>query len=119
MSKKSKDQNAIKHGVYARTLPGEKASHYEVLIKELYEEWALEGVTERTLVDRLVLLCWRKQRLERYEHLSLQQRVSPIELQSEINHHRTNLHNLADEFGAATNEEAVAKILTLLSPWYV
>jgi hypothetical protein len=121
MSKKSKDQNALKHGVYAKTLilPGEKAGDYELLVKELYEEWAPEGVTERNLVDRLVLLYWRKERLERYEHLSLQQRVSQIETQSEINRHRKNLHNLADEFGAATNEEAVAKIFTLLSPWYV
>jgi hypothetical protein len=56
MSKKSKDQNALKHGVYAKILflPGEKAGDYELLVKELYEEWAPEGVTERNLVDRLV-----------------------------------------------------------------
>src|SRR5664280_1830368 len=56
-------------------LPGENIRGYEALVAELVEEWAPEGPTERGLVDRLVGLLWRRQRLERYEHSQLRQRL--------------------------------------------
>ena len=84
--KRAKKQNALKHGVYSREimLPGESMRDYEALGAELNEEWAPEGATERGLVDRLVALYWRKQRLDRYEHSKLQQRVGEIQQKNEV-----------------------------------
>ena len=78
--KRAKKRNALKHGVYSREimLPGEQIRDYESLGAELNEEWVPEGRTELSLVDRLVGLYWRKQRLDRYEHSNLQQRVKEI-----------------------------------------
>jgi hypothetical protein len=117
---RGKKQNALKHGAYSREpmLPGEKIRDYEVLRAELNEEWAPEGPTERGLVDRLVALYWRKQRLERYEHLSLQQQLDQIHQKNEVNRHRQNLKNLGIEFGAASSIEVVERILSRLSPFY-
>ena len=71
-TKEQEKKNALKHGVYSREpmLPGEKIRDYEALAAELNEEWVPDGPTEYGLVDRLTALKWRKQRLDRYEHLS-------------------------------------------------
>lgn len=120
LKKKDKKQNSLKHGVYSREpmLPGEKIRDYEALSAELNEEWAPEGVTEQGLVDRLVALYWRKQRLDRYEHSKLQQRVDEIQRKNEVNRHRQNLKNLGPEFSSAASVEAVEQILSRLSPSY-
>ena len=75
--KRAKKENSLKHGVYSREvmLPGENIRCYETLVAETTEEWAPEGATERSLVDRLVGLFWRRQRLERYEQSKLQERI--------------------------------------------
>ena len=74
--KRAKKRNALKHGVYSREimLPGEQIRDYESLGAELNEEWVPEGRTELSLVDRLVGLYWRKQRLDRYENAKLKAR---------------------------------------------
>jgi len=118
--KRTKKRNALKHGVYSRDimLPGESFRGYDALAAELDEEWAPEGPTERSLVDRLVGLYWRKQRLDRYENAKLKQRVEAIHERNEVNRHRQNLNNLGPEFNDAKSVEAVEKILSTLSPFY-
>jgi hypothetical protein len=119
--KKQKNQNAVKHGAFSREpmLPGEKRRDYEVLRADLYDEWAPDGPTERGLVDTLVESRWRKQRLDRYEHLSLQKRINQIQSKSEDRRHRQNLRKIwASEFSEATSLEAVEHILSTLSPLY-
>src|SRR5258705_8270500 len=108
-TKEQEKKNALKHGVYSREpmLPGEKIRDYEALAAELNEEWVPDGPTEYGLVDRLTALKWRKQRLDRYEHLSLQQQVDQINTKNEVNRHRTNLKNLGPEFAAAASVEVV------------
>jgi len=120
MSKSRSKRNALRHGVYSREpmLPGEKMGDYEALRAELYEEWAPEGATERGLVDRLVALYWRRQRLERYEHLRLEERLDAIYDKNEGNRHLQYLKNLAPQFVDAEGVEAVEKILSQLSPFY-
>ena len=118
--KRAKKRNAIKHGVYSRDimLPGESFRGYEALAAELDEEWVPEGPTERSLVERLVGLYWRKQRLDRYENAKLKQRAEEIHERNEANRHRQNLKNLAPEFNDAKSVEAVEEILSRLSPFY-
>ena len=120
MSKSRSKRNALRHGVYSREpmLPGEKMGDYEALRAELYEEWAPEGATERGLVDRLVALYWRRQRLERYEHLRLEERLDAIYDKNEGNRHLQYLKNLAPQFVDAESVEAVEKILSQLGPLY-
>jgi hypothetical protein len=118
--RRAKKQNALKHGVYSRDimLPGESFRGYDALAAELDEEWAPEGPTECSLVERLVGLYWRKQRLDRYENAKLKQRVEAIHERNEINRDRQNLKNLAPKFTDAKTVEAVEKILSRLSPFY-
>ncbi len=119
--KKQKNRNAVKHGAFSREpmLPGEKRRDYEALRADLYDEWAPDGTTERGLVDTLIESRWRKQRLDRYEHFSLQKRRDQIHSKSEDTRHRQNLRKIwASEFSAATSLEAVEHILSTLSPLY-
>jgi hypothetical protein len=118
--RRAKKQNALKHGMYSRDimLPGESFRDYDALVAELNEEWAPEGPTECSLVERLVGLYWRKQRLDRYENAKLKQRVEAIHERNEENRHRQNLKNLAPEFNDAKSVEAVEEILSRLSPFY-
>ena len=118
--KRAKKKNALKHGVYSREvmLPGENIRGYEALVAEFMEEWAPEGPTERSLVDRLVGLHWRRQRLDRYEHSKLQLRVEEVHFTNEVNRHKQNLKHLGLEFDRANSVEAVEKILCRLSPYY-
>jgi hypothetical protein len=118
--KRAKKKNALKHGVYSREvmLPGENIRGYEALVAEFMEEWAPEGPTERSLVDRLVGLHWRRQRLDRYEHSKLELRVKEVHFTNEVNRHKQNLKRLGLEFDRANSVEAVEKILCRLSPYY-
>ena len=119
--KRAKKRNALKHGVYSRDimLPGESFRGYDALAAELDEEWAPEGPTERSLVERLVGLYWRKQRLDRYERLKLKQRVDQIRDYNEVSRDRQNLKNWGMKLGQAESIEAVEEILSQLSPYYV
>jgi hypothetical protein len=119
--KQKKKQNALKHGAYSRELmlPGEKMSDYKQLRADLYEEHMPDGRTEHLVVDELVDLYWRKQRIDRYVRLVLKQRVDGVHQKSEGARHRKNLKNLASEFSCAETFEAVEQILSMLSPYYV
>ena len=119
--KQAKKQNALKHGAYSRELmlPGEKMSDYKQLRADLYEEHMPDGRTEHLVVDELVDLYWRKQRIDRYVRLVLKQRLDGVHQKSEGARHRKNLKNLASEFSCAETFEAVEQILSMLSPYYV
>jgi hypothetical protein len=119
--KKQKNRNAVKHGAYSRELmlPGEKMSDYKQLRADLYEEHMPDGRTEHLVVDELVDLYWRKQRIDRYVRLVLKQRLDGVHQKSEGARHRKNLKNLASEFSCAETFEAVEQILSMLSPYYV
>lgn len=115
-----KTKNALKHGVYSREpmLPGEKIRDYAALAAELDQEWTPDGPTEQGLVDRLLSLKWRRQRLDRYEQIRMRQEIDAFDEKNEINRHRQNLRRLGLEIAAAPNVEAVEKILARLSPDY-
>jgi hypothetical protein len=118
--KRAKIKNALKHGVYSREvmLPGENIRDYEALAAEANEEWVPEGLTERSLVGRLVELYWRKQRLDRYEHSKLQQRVQQIRQDNESSREIEGLKNWAPKFNDATSLEEVDKILLKIDDVY-
>jgi hypothetical protein len=119
--RRAKKPNALKHGVYSREimLPGESLRGYDALVAELNQEWVPEGPTEQGLVDRLVGLYWRRQRLDRYERSKLKQRVEQIREYNEVNRDRENLKNWGMKLGQAESIEAVEGILSRLSPYYV
>jgi hypothetical protein len=119
--KQEKKKNALKHGAYSREpmLPGEKMKDYEELRADLYEEHMPDGRTEYLVVDELVDLYWRKQRMDRYVQLRLKQRLDRVHEKSEAARHGKNLKDLASEFSCAESLEAVEQILSILSPYYV
>ena len=114
MSKKPKSKGALKHGAYAQEviLPGENGRDYELMLVELYEEWAPQGRTERELVDRLTSLYWRRQRLHLYQQAKLQQRVEGLKAKNDWIDHQEFLKALAPEFAEAASVKAVERILS-------
>jgi hypothetical protein len=114
MSKKPKSKGALKHGAYAQQviLPGEDRHDYALMLVELYEEWAPEGLTERELVDRLASLYWRRRRLHLYQQAKLQQRVDTIKANNDWIGHQKFLKALAPEFAESTSVKAVERILS-------
>jgi len=114
--KRAKKENSLKHGVYSREvmLPGENIRCYETLVAETTEEWAPEGATERSLVDRLVGLFWRRQRLERYEQSKLQERIKEIR-ECNLSNRVSELKDLGPRFENAASDEEVDDILAELS----
>jgi len=72
---------ALKHGGYSGTtlLPGEDASAFEKLLKDLVSEFAPAGPLERDIVADFARLIWRKQNLSTYRLAKLAtERVSAI-----------------------------------------
>jgi len=118
--KRAEKKNSLKHGVYSREvmLPGENIRGYEALVGELIEEWAPDGMTERSLVDRLVGLLWRRQRLERYEQSKLQQRVKAIRQHNLSSRVLQELKDLGPRFENAASDDEVDEILAELSDDY-
>jgi hypothetical protein len=57
-------QNAVKHGMRARTLlvHGEEATLYEAFRDALFEQWQPLGDSERSAVQRMAELQWRLRR---------------------------------------------------------
>lgn len=57
--------NALKHGILSRetVLPHESRQAFEALLHELQDEYLPSGQTERTLVEELASILWRKQRV--------------------------------------------------------
>lgn len=57
--------NAVKHGILSRetVLPHESRQDFETLLYELQDEYLPNGQTERTLVEELATILWRKRRV--------------------------------------------------------
>src|SRR5208283_3548690 len=62
--------NALKHGLRAKDviIPGqEEPAEFEVILRELYEDWEPDGHTEVHLVEQIGLAEWRLRRARRAE----------------------------------------------------
>lgn len=57
--------NAVRHGILSRetVLPHESRQDFEFLLKELQNEYAPNGQTEKALVEELASILWRKRRV--------------------------------------------------------
>ena len=119
MPKKPKSKGALKHGAYAQEviLPGENGRDYELMLVELYEEWAPEGLTERELVDRLAALYWRRRRVHLYQQAKLQQRVRVVRHNNEVMRNWQILKKFAPEFAGATSVKAVQRVLARIDTY--
>ena len=98
MKKSTTNQNALKHGLAAKTplIPGEDPEEFEAFRSEFESAIAPVNVMKSELVDRIVLLKWKLRRIDRIEELearfefamkilqSAKQEV--VELASEMNH---------------------------------
>jgi hypothetical protein len=118
--KRAKRKNALKHGVYSREVmfPGENIRDYNALASEFMEEWAPEGPTERGLVERLLGLYWRKQRLDRYEQEQLHRGVQRIHENNEASRMIEEMKDWAPKFQDAASAEEVDEILAELDDAY-
>ena len=70
-------QNSIKTGAYVKqeVLPGEDLQEFEELKLCFIDDFKPQGVTEIALVHELVVLSWKKLRLERVEFRVTQERL--------------------------------------------
>jgi hypothetical protein len=120
MSKALKKNNALKHGANAKEvmLWSENYEEYEGLRLALNEEWYPEGKTEETAVQTLLDLLWRRSRLDRYQHITMQKRLDVIREGNERSRHIENMRLLIFQFKEADTAEKVETVLALLSPFY-
>jgi hypothetical protein len=118
--KRAKRKNALKHGVYSREVmfPGENIRDYNALASEFMEEWAPEGPTERGLVERLLGLYWRKQRLDRYEQEQLQRGVQQIHENNEASRMIEEMKGWGSKFQDAASGKQVDEIFAELGDPY-
>jgi hypothetical protein len=63
--KASSSKNALKTGVFAKhlLLPDDSPEEFGRLRSEVHDEWRAVGLTEKSLVERLVALLWRQRRI--------------------------------------------------------
>ena len=117
---KPRNKNALKHGANAREVMfwSENYEDYEALRTELYLEFSPSGSTEEHLVQTLVDLRWRRQRLNCYERITIQKRLDQIREKNETSQHIENLRSFATEFNEATDVEKVEALLATFSPFY-
>ena len=117
---KPRNKNALKHGANAREVMfwSENYEDYEALRTELYLEFSPSGSTEEHLVQTLVDLRWRRQRLNCYERITIQKRLDQIREKNETSQHIENLRSFAAEFNEATDAEKVEALLATLSLFY-
>jgi hypothetical protein len=115
-----KKRNALKHGTNAKEvmLWSERYEDYESLGAGLNQEWNPNGSTEEYLVQTLLDLRWRRQRLGRYGQISVQKRLDKIRDDNQTSRHIENLGALAPEFNEADRVEKVEAILSRLAPLY-
>lgn len=71
--KKAVSKNAIKTGVYSRSivLPNEDKGVYQALVDRYMAEFNPSDMAETTMVNNLANLTWKKMRLDNYEQNSL------------------------------------------------
>src|SRR6267142_4699574 len=120
LSKATKKRNALKQGANAKEvmLWSEKYEDYESLRADLYLEFTPSGSTEEHLVQTLLDLRWRRQRLDCYERITIQKRLDQIREENETSRHIENLRSFASEFNEAADAEKVEALLATLSSLY-
>ena len=61
--------NALKHGAYCKSvlLPGESATNFEKLRRDVVAELKPDGPLERDIVQTIARLVWRKQNMSTYQ----------------------------------------------------
>jgi len=120
LSKATKKHNALKHGANAKEvmLWSESYEDYESVRVGLNQEWTPNGSTEEYLVQTLLDLRWRRQRLDRYGQISVQKRLDEIRDDNQTSRHIENLGAFAPEFNEADSVEKVETILSRLAPLY-
>ncbi len=71
-------QNSLKTGVYAiqEVLPGEDPSQLRELEQSFLQDFAPQGAVEAALVHSLVVIAWKKLRLERLEYRYLRDKLN-------------------------------------------
>jgi hypothetical protein len=72
--KQTVSNNAIKHGVFSKTLilTDEDPDEYKSLLNQLFNELHPSGLLEQTLVERIALTLWRQRRLVRAETANIE-----------------------------------------------
>lgn len=115
-----KKSNALKHGANAKEvmLWSERYEDYESLRAEIFLEFSPSGSTEEYLVQMLVDLRWRRQRLDCFDKVKIQKRLDQIRLNNAISRGTENLSALASEFKQADSAEKVEAILARIDPAY-
>jgi len=65
--------NAIKSGAYAALiiLPGENEAEYQQLEQQFTKDFSPQDIAEGAIVHELVVITWKKLRLEKIEHAAL------------------------------------------------
>jgi hypothetical protein len=120
MSKSRSKRNALKHGASAQEvmLWSEKYEDYEALRLGLLDEWSPQGKTEEYEVNSLLALLWRRRRLDRYERIKIQKRLSVVREANERSRHIENLRSFAPDFSGAKTVEQVEALLAKLFHLY-
>jgi hypothetical protein len=116
----SKKRNALKHGANVKEvmLWSERYEDYESLKAGLNREYSPDGTTEEYLVQTMVDLLWRRQRLDRHGQITIQKQLDKIREVNEASRHCEVLCSVVPEFREATTEEEVVRILDCLRPIY-
>jgi uncharacterized protein (UPF0305 family) len=116
----SKKRNALKHGANAKEvmLWSEKYEDYESLRVGLNQEYTPDGTTEEYLVQTMLDLLWRRQRLDRHGQITIQKRLDEIRDANDNSRHLDVLLSLAAEFNEATTAEEAEASLARISPIY-
>ena len=62
-------QNSLKHGLLTNqsTIPGESKADFQLHRDQIFSEYDPSGPTETFLTERIVLLSWRLQRVNRLQ----------------------------------------------------
>lgn len=120
MTRKSRRDNALKHGAFSKQtlLWGETQEEYDAFRAAIYAEWQPEGPTEDNLVESLFNLLWRALRYRRREQMQDQKNLDAIRRRNEVSHHVDRLRALAPEFEKATNKDDVENVLARLAQSY-
>jgi hypothetical protein len=115
-----KKRNALKHGANVKEvmLWSEKYEDYESLRADLYVEFSPAGSTEEYLVRALLDLRWRRRRLDCYDRITTQKRLSEIRKENKSIRNRENVAAFATEFKEADSVEKVEAVLSKLPAGY-
>ena len=82
--KKIASRNALKTGAYSSiaVLPNENPEEFNALVRQLHQDFSPNDAVEKTLIDDLAILTWKKSRLTRLEQSGLLRKLSaPILLE--------------------------------------